>query len=227
MTRRMRAMLAALAALVVLAVAPPPAAAQAEQQKLVNLAAATVERLRSDSNFQQTMLARLQRARAVLIIPNLVKAGFIIGGEYGNGVLLVRGEDGAWSHPAFYTLAATSLGIQAGVQDSEVMFLIMSDRSLKAIMNNAVKLGADLSVAVLAAGAGMEASTTTALGADVLAFSHTIGIFGGGSLEGAMIKPRPTWNAAYYGGGLSAEAILLQRAASNPEAEKLRDILAR
>lgn len=215
-----------LAALL-LATAARPAAAQVDQQRLVNSAAATVERLRADPNSSQHVAPLLEGAKAVLIVPNLLKAGFILGGEYGMGVLLAKRADGGWSYPAFYTLAAGSLGIQAGVQDSEVVFAIMTDKALAALMSSAVKLGADLGLAVLVVGAGMEASTTTNLGADVYAFSRSMGLFGGGSLEGALVKPRGTWNAVYYGVGTTPEAIVVEGSASNPAADPLRDALAR
>lgn len=227
----MRGTLARVAALFALLglLAGRPAAAQEmlDQALLVNRAVTTVERLKADSSFQALMQSHLANARAVMIVPNLVKAGFILGGEYGNAALLVKGDDGSWSSPAFYTIAAGSLGLQIGVQDSEVMFAIMSDKGLSAIMNNNFKLGADVAVAFMTLGAGMEASSTTNMGADVIAFSRNIGMFGGGAFEGAVIKPRASWNAAYYMQGATPEAILLDRTLTNPQADRLRDILAR
>jgi lipid-binding SYLF domain-containing protein len=217
---------AAFAAMLLLATARP-AMAQVDQQRLVNSAAATVERLRGDPDSNQHVAPLLENAKAVLIVPNLLKAGFILGGEYGTGVLLARRAEGGWSYPAFYTLAAGSLGIQAGVQDSEVLFAIMTDKALSALMASSVKFGADLSLAVLVVGAGMEASTTANLGADVYAFSRTMGLFGGGSLEGAMVKPRGTWNSVYYGVGTTPEAIVVEGSARNAAADPLRDALAR
>lgn len=215
-----------LAALL-LATAAPPAAAQVDQQKLVNSATATVERLRSDPEMTAHVAPLLDSAKAVLIVPNLIKAGFILGGEYGMGVLLAKRPDGGWSYPAFYTLVAGSLGIQAGLQDSEVMFAIMTDKALNALMSNSVKFGADLGLAVLTVGAGMEASTTLNLGADVYAFSRSMGLFGGGSLEGAVVKPRSTWNATYYGVGTTPDAIVVEGRTSNPGADPLRNALIR
>lgn len=203
-----------------------PAAAQVDQQKLVNSAQSAVERLQTDSNYDAHWGPLLQSARGVLIVPSLVKAGFILGGEYGMGLMLVRRPDGSWSYPAFYTLTAGSLGLQAGFQDSEVMFVIMTDRALQAIMSNAVKVGADLGLAITVLGGGMEASTTTNLGADIYAFSRAVGLFGGGSLEGAVIKARSTWNNAYYGDALAPEQILMGTAV-NPQADGLRQTLAR
>lgn len=214
------------AAIVLFGLTVPSARAQVEQERLVSNAAATVERLRSDDSFAQ-LAPMFARAKAVLIVPSLVKAGFILGGEYGTGVLLVRRDDGSWSDPAFYTLGAGSLGLQAGIQNSEVLFTIMTDQALAALLGSAVKFGTDVGVAFLAIGGGWEASTTVNLGADIYAFSHAVGLFGGGSLEGAVVKARTTWNAAYYGNAASADDILLRRAAAHPQAKVLRDALGR
>lgn len=222
-----RHLIAAAMAVGIAAGAAAPASAQVEQQKLVASAAATVQRLRTDPDSAQHVQPLLERAKAVLIVPNLIKAGFILGGEYGTGVLLAKRPDGGWSYPAFYTMGAGSFGLQAGLQDSEVLFAIMTDKALAAIMSSAMKFGADVELTVLVAGAGMEASTTTNLGADVYAFSRGVGLFGGGSLEGAVIKSRGTWNSVYYGTGTTPEAILLDGSAANPQAEPLRDALVR
>lgn len=215
------------AMLAMVAFTHPAAADPTDQEVVVSRAVSTLERLSSDNHFANHMGERMERAKALLIVPSLVKAGFIFGGEYGNGVLLVRGDDGQWSSPAFYTITSGSIGLQAGIQDSSVLFAIMSEAGLKAIMDNAFKVGAEIGVAVLTAGATAEASTTGNLGADIFAFSHNVGAFGGGALEGAVIKPRPSWNAAYYQREVTAEDIVLAHAVANPHADKLRNALAR
>jgi len=214
----------ALLLLALAVLSPLPAVAQVDQQKLVNSAQTTVERLRSDPQYDELWAPLLQSARAVLIIPDLIKAGFILGGEYGMGVMLLRRTDGSWSSPAFYTLTAGSFGFQAGLQDAEVLFTIMSERALQAVMANAVKFSADLGLAIMVLGGGIEAATTTSFGADIYAFSRAVGLFGGGSLEGAVIKPRSTWNAAYYGEAVTPDEILMGRQ-TNPQADGLRQTL--
>ncbi|MFN3076148.1 MAG: lipid-binding SYLF domain-containing protein [Alphaproteobacteria bacterium] len=198
-----------------------------EAQKVVDRAALTVERMKLDSNFVSDWAPRLARARAVLIVPSLIKAGFILGGQYGNGVLMVRDPNGVFSDPAFYKMMAGSIGLQAGVQDAEAIFMIMTDKGLDAIMNNHFRAGADLSVAVFR-GAGMGAGTTTNAGADVYAFSLTVGLFGGGAFEGAMIEPRTDWNNHYYN-DLAAlpPTILIERRFINPGATRLKELLGR
>jgi len=204
-----------------------PAQAQIEQQQVVNSALATIERMKGDDNFQKSFQPDLARARAVLLVPSLYKGGFLLGGQYGNGVLIARNPDGGWGYPAFYTMSGGSFGLQFGLEDVSILFLVMTERGLNAVLSNQFKFGADLGVTFAVVGAGMGASTTSSLGADILAFSlGGIGLYGGVSLEGTMLAPRDAWNNAYYGKDVSSRAIIRERAISNPDADKLRDVLA-
>ena len=202
----------------------PPARAVTEQEHLVNEAQLTLEKLLGDDNLGN-MPDFLNRARAVYIIPALFKGGFVLGAEGGKGVLLAKGSDGSWSSPAFYTMAGGSIGLQAGGQISEVVFTIMNDEALKAIMEDNFKMGGDISVAIGPIGAGLEAGTTTNFDADVYAFSHAVGFFGGGSLEGTAILNDEDDNQTYYGTAAPPEAILLERRFNNPQSEPLRKLL--
>ncbi|MCR6629541.1 MAG: lipid-binding SYLF domain-containing protein [Magnetospirillum sp.] len=219
----------AAATVVLMSLAAPAAAQQVvtDQTMMVGKAQSVVERLRSDPHMESNIASLLGRARAVLIIPDLVKGGFILGAEYGTGVLLTRDGSGSWSGPAFYSVASGSVGLQIGVQDAEAMFLIMTEGGLRAVMDNRFKAGADAGVAVLHVGAGAEAATTLNAGADIYAFSKAVGAYGGASLEGSAILPRHSWNAAYYGGNPAPEDILIARRLDAPQASRLRDLLAR
>jgi len=204
-----------------------PAAAQQDQQQTVNSALTTIERMKNDANFREGFQPKLDQARAVLIVPALYKGGFIFGGQYGNGVLLARMPDGSWSYPAFYTMEGGSFGLQIGLESTAVLFIIMSDKGLTAVLDNQFKFGADTGVTVLVVGAGMGASTTSNLGADIYAFSLTgVGLYGGLSLEGTVLSARESWNAAYYGQNVASRAIVLDNSVSNPRADGLRDFLA-
>ena len=215
----------ALAGILVLAVARPADAAS-KPEELVEKAALTIEKLLVDPNL--TELARyVEKSQAVLIFPQLVKGGFIIGGEGGSGVLVVKGSDGTWSPPAFYTLAAGSFGLQIGAQVSEVVFTIMNDDTVANMLGNNFKLGADASAAVGPVGQGIEASTTINLSDDIYAFSKTVGLFGGGSLEGAAILKRTKWNELYYTAGAVPRDIVIERKYFNPHADRLRAALPR
>ena len=208
-------------------VCPAWADAVTDQTLLVAKATSTVERLRRDGSLQRDFEAKLARARAVLIVPDLVKGGFIVGAEWGTGVLLARDEAGQWSGPAFYSVASGSVGLQIGVQDAEAIFVIMSDAGLRAVMENRFKAGADAGIAVAHVGAGAEAATTSNAGADIYAFNKAMGAYGGASLEGSGILPRHSWNAAYYGGNPTPADIVIARQLDNNQASRLKDLLAR
>ncbi|MBM3502339.1 MAG: lipid-binding SYLF domain-containing protein [Alphaproteobacteria bacterium] len=194
-----------------------------EAQILIDRARTTVEEFRLDADMG-SMRILLARAKAVLIIPQLLKAGFIIGGEGGNGVLLTR-RDGRWSAPAFYSFGAGSVGLQIGAQASEVMLLLMTDRAVDAVLRNRVTLGGDASVAAGPLGRGVEAATTTNFRADVYAYSRTKGLFAGASLEGAVLTPLDNANATYYGQRVSARDILMNFAVDHAGANALRGSL--
>jgi lipid-binding SYLF domain-containing protein len=208
---------------VVLAAAPVRAN---DQQELVDRAKITVDALRSDQNMGKAINDLLPKARAVMVFPNLFKAGFILGGEGGSGVLLVRGADGTWSAPAFFGMGSGSIGLQIGAQSSEVIFLIMTDGGLRKVLNNSMKLGADASIAVGPVGAGIEASTTANFRQDIYAYSKTSGLFGGGAFEGSVLTPREEWNRAYYGNGATTRAVTIERQFTNYGADTLRSALA-
>lgn len=198
-----------------------------DETQMVTRAITTVERIRSESGRKDLIAEKLSQARAVLVVPDLVKGGFFFGAEYGTGVLLTRDKNGSWNGPAFYSIASGSFGLQVGVQDSESMFVIMSDSGLYAIMNDKMKLGADANIALVIVGAGIEADTTTNAGADIYAFSNSVGLFGGVSLQGSGILPRHSWNADYYGGSPTPEDILVFHKFNNPQADRLKDVLGK
>lgn len=197
------------------------ARAATEPEELVEKATLTVEKLMADPNLPE-LHTYIKRAHGVLIIPQLFKGGLIIGGEGGSGVLLVKGSDGSWSSPAFYTLGGASFGLQIGGEASEVVFTIMNDGAIDALLNHQFKLGADASVAVGPLGKGVEASTTSNFSDDIYAFSKSVGLFGGGALEGAAIIKRTSWNELYYAAGADPQKILIDRKFFNPHADRLR-----
>lgn len=196
--------------------------AASDQEEVVTKSAFAAEELLANPE-ELPVEEYLKRAKGVLIIPSLIKGSFILGAEGGNGVLMVRGSDGTWSNPAFYTLVAGSIGLQIGGQVSEVIFTLMNDAAVKAMLEDEFKFGGDLSVAVLHKGAGVEASSSTAFDADIYAFSKSVGLFGGGALEGAKLITRETWNEGYYGNGATPQSIVLDRRFSNPQSDRLRN----
>lgn len=215
------------AAACLLALAPGlagTATAETEAEGLVTESRLTVDRLMADKDFFQ-LPKYIQSAKGIYIVPQLVKGGFILGAEGGSGVFLVRGTDGSWSSPTFYTLAAGSLGLQIGAEVKEAVFVFMSDKVVDAMLSSEFKLGADASITVGPMGRGVEASRSTDFSADIYAFSKSVGLFGGGALEGAKLFERESLNAQYYGGGATARSIVIDRRFSNPHSDKLRETL--
>ena len=169
----------------------------------------------------------VEDAQGVVVLPRVVKAGFLGAAEGGNGVMLARGADGAWSAPAFYTLGGASFGLQVGIQSTEVLLILRTEKAVRAFLEHQAKLGADAGLTVGMLGGGLEASTTTNLGADVLAFANAVvGAFGGVALEGAVLVRRKDLNEAYYGAGATPQAIIIDRSLENPAADALRAALA-
>ncbi len=203
----------------------PGVAASSPEQQLIDQARIVVEQLRADPNLP-SFPDLLKRAKAVIVVPELVKAGFFIGGEAGSGMLLARHpETGEWGYPAFYTMAAASIGLQIGAQVSKVMFLVMTDGGLEAMMADKLTLGADASIAAGPVGAGIEVGTTFNVEADIYSFSHTKGLFGGLSFEGAALVPDDDANEAHYGKAITARGIVIHREAENAAADGLRAAL--
>lgn len=169
----------------------------------------------------------LKRARGVFISPQVIRGAFIFGGSGGSGVFMVRDRNkGDWAGPAFYTIGEVSFGLQIGGDASEVIFLAMTERGVTALLSSSVKLGADVGIAVGPVGAGADASTAN-LSVDILTFSRSKGLYGGASLEGAIVKVREGLNQAYYGRNVSPSDILVARTVSSGQAAKLRGLLSR
>lgn len=163
----------------------------------------------------------MKNAKGVLVVPQLIKGGLIFGGSGGSGVLLVKGEGNIWSDPAFYTMGSGTVGFQIGVEVSEIILMVMTDRGVDALLTSSFKLGGDISIAAGPVGTGAKAQT-----ADILAFSRTKGIYGGVNIEGAVLKVRDDWNHDYYGSETAPRAILIEGSATNSHADELRSAVA-
>jgi len=227
LTRRSLATLALAAALAAPALfAPRPAAAQAEEQALVDRATLSVNEIFGGSDGGDLRRV-LGRASAILVLPRVFRAGLIIGGEGGGGVLLARDGVGNWSYPAFYGMGSGSVGLQIGIQDAQMVLIVMNDRALRAVMDSQFKFGADASIAVATIGAGIAGATTANLNADIVAYSRTRGLFAGISLEGTILWRRSESNRAYYGRDLTPEQIVVAMEVQNSGADPLRAALSR
>jgi lipid-binding SYLF domain-containing protein len=199
--------LACLAVAAAFALAARPTLAASDQQNLVDEARITLDHLKTDKEFGNAPEA-LRKARAVLIVPNLVKAGFFLGGEGGDGVMLAHNR-GGWSDPAFYTLGSASFGLQIGIQAAEVVMLVMNDKALTALEQTEFKFGAQAGLAVVTLGSSAQAASSTALNtADIIVWASASGAYAGVTLEGSIVKPRDSYNEAYYGRPLSPQQVL-------------------
>jgi lipid-binding SYLF domain-containing protein len=156
----------------------------------------------------------------VFIAPSLLKGAFIFGASGGSGVFLARGKGAQWSGPAFYTLGGASFGLQIGGQSSEVVLVAMTERGVTALLSTSAKLGGDAGVAVGPIGIGASAATAN-LSADIISFSRAKGLYGGLSLDGAVVAVRESLNDAYYGKKVNPTGILIRHEVTNPQATKL------
>lgn len=169
----------------------------------------------------------LKKAKGVFIAPQVLKGAFIFGASGGSGVLLVRDpKTGQWNGPAFYTIGEASFGLQIGGEAAEVLLLAMTERGVTALLSHSVKLGADVGVAAGPVGAGVDASTAN-LSADIITYSHAKGLYGGISIEGAVVGVRNSLNEAYYGKKVTPTDILIRRDAGNEHAAKLIEAVAK
>jgi SH3 domain-containing YSC84-like protein 1 len=191
-----------------------------EAEQLVEKAKFTLDDFMSDKNMD-AFHDLLKRAKGIFIAPQVLKGAFIIGASGGTGVLFAWDEkEKSWAGPAFDTVGGASFGFQIGGQASEVILLAMTDRGVTAFLSNSLKLGADVGVAAGPVGAGVAASSAN-LSADILTFARSKGLYGGVSLDGAVMAVRGSLNDAYYGRKVTPTDILVRRDVSNPQAAGL------
>jgi lipid-binding SYLF domain-containing protein len=192
-----------------------------DARAVVDKATVTVNTFAKDRDYA-SLPALIAKAKGVLVYPQILEGGFIIGGSGETGVLLVRDEQtGNFSAPAFYTMGGLSIGLLAGGQAAEVMLLINSQKALDSLLSTKVKLGAGVSVAVGPKGGGQGATVS----ADIISYSRAKGAYAGMSLDGQVIDVRDSLNAAYYGKPASPVDILVRKSVSNPGAGALQTAL--
>jgi SH3 domain-containing YSC84-like protein 1 len=155
------------------------------------------------------------RARCVAVIPDLKKAAFVVGGEYGKGVMSCRSGSG-WSAPVFTQLAKGSWGFQAGAEEVDLVLLVMNESGVQKLLQNKVTLGADASVAAGPVGRQGSVATDAALTAEILAYSRAKGLFAGINLSGGVLRPDEDANRDAYGSGATPRTILASREISAP-----------
>jgi SH3 domain-containing YSC84-like protein 1 len=200
----------------------PMARAQSSQQVTVDGAQKVLNNLRHDKAFGNA--AHLMRqAKAVFIVPQLLKGGFIVGGEGGNGVLMVQ-RHGGWSAPAFYAIGAASFGLQVGLEQSEMIMLIMTQKGLDGVLRDDFKLGAQAGISVVTLGSGVEGAIGGASAPDVVVWSSSTGLYGGLTVDGSVIRAEPNQDSEFYGRSVTPRDVLFGPVTS-PRASALRRAL--
>jgi lipid-binding SYLF domain-containing protein len=165
------------------------------------------------------------RSRCVVVIPSLVRAGLFVGGRHGDGVVTCRTTAG-WSGPAFVSLTGASAGAQVGVESSDVVLLVMSDRGMIRLFRSSFALGADASVAAGPVGEGSQAGTDASLTAEILSYARSRGLFAGAELSGTAVKQDESAVAALYGPAADIHAILAGEVAAPKEASPFLERIA-
>jgi lipid-binding SYLF domain-containing protein len=161
----------------------------------------------------------LASAEAIAVIPDVVKAGLVVGGRHGKGLLSVRSPDGTWSNPTFISLTGGSIGFQAGVQSTDVVLVFRTRRGVDSVVNGKFTLGADASVAAGPVGRTANASTDAQLRAEIYSYSRARGLFAGVSLDGAVLAIDHDTNQLAYGRAVTPRRILEGGAA--PQTDEL------
>ncbi|MBC8287103.1 MAG: lipid-binding SYLF domain-containing protein [Nitrospinae bacterium] len=193
----------------------------AQQRKLLRTGQLVLEEIQNspDHNIPAKLIAK---AKAIIVFPTMVKAGFFVGARYGKGFASVRSEDnGEWGAPAFLYTAGGSFGFQFGAEAVDLILLVMTQRGLEGLLSEKFTLGGDIALAVGPVGRHAEASADVFMQGEIYSYSRSKGIFGGVSVKGTVITSDVDANQAYYGKPLTAENILLSNQAGEiPESGK-------
>ena len=188
-------------------VAPPLFAANSPHAGRIAEAAAVLTELHSAPD-KDVPADLWKKAECVAVIPSVKKAAFIVGGEYGKGVISCR-RGAAWSAPSFVLLGKGSVGFQIGAQSIDLVLLIMNDRGVNRLLEDKVALGAEASIAAGPVGRDARAMTDAQLKAEMLSYSRTQGLFAGIDLTGGVLKPDTDDNRDLYGREISSREILV------------------
>lgn len=162
----------------------------------------------------------LRDAECIGVFPNVAKGAFIVGGQYGRGVVSCRASDGRMGAPAFYSIGGASIGFQIGGSSTDIVFLVMNPDGMKHLVADRFTIGGEASVAAGPVGRTARAATDVQLQAQILSWSRSQGLFAGVSLDGASVSTSEDANRRLYGKDTSAKSILIDHAKSVPVAAK-------
>ncbi len=194
---------------------------KSDAQALVDKARITFQGFINDKNYEY-LQKNLKNVKGLLIYPQILKAGFIVGGSGGTGVLVVRdAKTKDWSQPAFYTIGSGSFGLQIGGEAAEAIVMVMTQKAIDSLYTTSVKLGGDMSAAAGPYGGGAKANVT----ADFISYSKSKGLYAGLNLEGSVVGVREGLNKAYYGKDVTPVQIIVEKKANNKGSDGLREAL--
>jgi lipid-binding SYLF domain-containing protein len=162
----------------------------------------------------------LRDAQAVVIVPDVIKGAFIVGGRHGTGVVLVRGENGRWSDPVFVSLTGGSVGWQVGGTSTDIILVFKNRKGVEGLLKGKFTLGADAAVAAGPVGRSASAATDVMLKSEILSYSRSRGLFAGVSLEGAALLIDEDATAEYYGKDLRSADVLAGKGSKAKQATK-------
>lgn len=220
--RRMKFVTAIIAALV-LAMSITPAFASKEARKIEDC----IEVVKAIKAIPEEGIppVLLKNAQAMVIIPEVIKVGFVVGGRYGTGILTVRDEKGNWTNPVFVKIAGGSLGWQIGAESTDLILVFKTRKSVDGIFRGKFTLGVDASVAAGPVGRSAEGATDLTLKSEILSYSRSRGLFAGVALNGAALMIDDDANGSYYG-SLDTKGILTGEGGKRtPEVTELLDLL--
>ena len=168
----------------------------------------------------------VEKAAAVVVIPGLKKAGFVVGGKHGSGVLSVRDENGNWGAPVFVKITGGSIGWQIGVSSTDLVLFFMREKNVGDILDGEFTLGGDAAVAAGPVGRSGSAGTSADLDAEIYSYSRSRGAFAGISIDGSKLYVDKSANRAFYGEGSDPHAIIKRKVEPGSSSEALVAALA-
>lgn len=209
----MRAFMTAL--VVVVAAAAVSADISTKEANRIREAATVLKEIHSvpDKDIPQDLW---NKAQCVLVVPGLKKAAFVIGGEYGNGLMSCRSDGGPWSAPLFMQVGKGSWGLQIGAESIDLVLLVMNRTGMEKMLRNKTSLGAEASIAGGPVGRDARAATDAQMKAEILSYSRTQGLFAGINLSGGVVKPDVDDNADLYGKSISPQDVVMSSKVAAP-----------
>lgn len=200
-----RVLFALMFALSLTAVLPLAHAGESESKRAQNAVRVLSEVMAApDKSIPKDLL---QNAHAIAVIPDVIKAGFVVGGRHGAGLISVKTRDGTWSNPSFVSLTGGSIGFQAGVSSTDVILVFRTQRGVDSIVHGKFTLGADASAAAGPVGRSAQAATDAQLKAEIYSYSRARGLFAGAALDGSALTIDNDANQAVYGDGVTPRRI--------------------